>query len=105
MRYQHASDIGADLQRLKRDTESERAKISAPVSPTISIAKRWKIAVPALFLILALSVVSYLHLRHGPKLTDKDTIVLADFTNATGDSVFDDTLRQGIAVQLANRLS
>jgi eukaryotic-like serine/threonine-protein kinase len=101
LRYQHASDIGADLQRLKRGTESERAKISAPVTPTISTGKRWKIIVPALFLILALSVTSYLHLRHAPKLTDKDTIVLADFTNATGDPVFDDTLRQGMAVQLA----
>ena len=36
-----------------------------------------------------------------PTLTDKDTIVLADFTNTTGDPVFDDTLRQGLAVQLA----
>jgi hypothetical protein len=35
-----------------------------------------------------------------PKLTDKDTIVLADFTNRTGDAVFDGTLRQGLAVQL-----
>ena len=35
-----------------------------------------------------------------PTLTDKDTIVLADFTNTTGDPVFDDTLRQGLAVQL-----
>ena len=35
-----------------------------------------------------------------PKLTDKDTIVLADFDNTTGDPVFDDTLRQGLAVQL-----
>jgi serine/threonine protein kinase len=101
LRYQHASDIRADLQRLKRGTESERANISAPITATISTGKRWKIVVPALFLILALSVASYLHLRHGPKLTDKDTIVLADFTNATGDPVFDDTLRQGMAVQLA----
>jgi eukaryotic-like serine/threonine-protein kinase len=40
LRYQHASDIRADLQRLKRGTESERAKISAPVTPTISTGKR-----------------------------------------------------------------
>ena len=33
-------------------------------------------------------------------MTDKDTIVLAEFTNQTGDPVFDDTLRQGLAVQL-----
>ena len=36
----------------------------------------------------------------GAALTDKDTIVLAEFTNTTGDPVFDDTLRQGLAVQL-----
>src|SRR4029453_13905046 len=35
-----------------------------------------------------------------PKLTEKDTIVLADFENKTGDSVFDDTLRQGLSVEL-----
>src|SRR5260370_10112428 len=35
-----------------------------------------------------------------PKLTGKDTIVLADFVNKTGDPVFDDTLRQGLAVEL-----
>jgi serine/threonine protein kinase len=40
LRYQHASDIRADLQRLKRGTESERAKISAPVTPTIITGKR-----------------------------------------------------------------
>jgi serine/threonine protein kinase/tetratricopeptide (TPR) repeat protein len=101
LRYQHASEIRADLQRVKRGTESERANITAPVTPTISTGRRWKIVVPALFLILALSVASYLYFRHGPQLTDKDTIVLADFTNATGDPVFDDTLRQGMAVQLA----
>ena len=44
---------------------------------------------------------SYVRSRHSAKLTDKDTIVLADFTNATGDPVFHDTLRQGMAVQLA----
>jgi eukaryotic-like serine/threonine-protein kinase len=41
-------------------------------------------------------------LRHrAHKLTDKDTVVLADFTNSTGDPVFDGTLRQGLAVQLS----
>jgi hypothetical protein len=38
--------------------------------------------------------------RQPPPLTDKDTIVLAEFTNTTGDPVFDETLRQGLAVQL-----
>ena len=41
-----------------------------------------------------------LYLHRTPKLTDKDTIVLADFDNKTGDPVFDDTLRQGLSVEL-----
>src|SRR5262249_18042383 len=42
----------------------------------------------------------YLRSRRTPLLTEKDTIVLADFTNTTGDPVFDDTLKQGLRVQL-----
>src|SRR5579864_7059121 len=49
---------------------------------------------------LALGASSYFLFHRKPKLTDKDTIVLADFSNTTGDPVFDDTLRQGMAVQL-----
>ena len=56
--------------------------------------------VPAAAAVLALSVAGYFYLHRAPKLTDKDTIVLADFTNTTGDPVFDGTLRQGMAVQL-----
>jgi len=65
-----------------------------------SIGKHWKLIVPAIVAVLALSVAGYFYLRRTPKLTDKDTIVLADFTNTTGDPVFDGTLRQGLAVQL-----
>jgi eukaryotic-like serine/threonine-protein kinase len=43
---------------------------------------------------------AYFLLHRAPHLTDRDTIVLADFTNTTGDPVFDETLRQGLAVQL-----
>jgi DNA-binding winged helix-turn-helix (wHTH) protein/tetratricopeptide (TPR) repeat protein len=64
------------------------------------IANRWKLIVPAIAVVLALSVSGYFYLHRTPKLTDKDTIVLADFGNTTGDSVFDGTLRQGLAVQL-----
>ena len=42
----------------------------------------------------------FFYFQRAPKLTDKDTIVLADFTNTTGDPVFDGTLRQGLSVQL-----
>ena len=71
---------------------------ATPASP--SIGKRWKVIVPAIVAVLALSVGGYFYFRRTPKLTDKDTIVLADFSNTTGDSVFDGTLRQGLAVQL-----
>jgi tetratricopeptide (TPR) repeat protein len=50
--------------------------------------------------ILALAAAAYFSLHRAPKLTAKDTIVLADFENKTGDPVFEETLRQGLAVQL-----
>ena len=49
---------------------------------------------------LALSVAGYVYFHRSTSLTDKDTIVLAEFENKTGDPVFDDTLRQGLSVQL-----
>jgi tetratricopeptide (TPR) repeat protein len=99
LRYQHASDMRTDLQRLKRDTDPGRATISAQIEPTTGIAKRWKVVVAAA-IVLASVVAGYVYFRRAPRLTDKDTIVLADFTNTTGDPVFDGTLRQGLAVQL-----
>jgi len=50
LRYQHAAEIRADLQRLKRDTDSGRV-----------IAKRWKAIVPAAAAVLALSVAGYFY--------------------------------------------
>ena len=71
----------------------------APGAPA-SIGKRWMLIAPASVAVLALLFASYSYLRRAPKLTDKDTIVLADFANSTGDPVFDSTLRRGLAVQL-----
>src|SRR5713226_8421910 len=62
--------------------------------------KLWKIAVAALLVILIVAGGLYYYSRQSKALTDKDTIVLADFTNTTGDPVFDGTLRQGLASQL-----
>ena len=100
LRYQHASEIRTDLQRLKRDTDSARVTASAKPAAATGIGKRWKVIVPAAVAVLALFVGGYFYFHRTPKLTDKDTIVLADFTNTTGDPVFDGTLRQGLAVQL-----
>jgi len=52
-------------------------------------------------LLLAAAAGTFQLFRHRPVvLSEKDTVVLADFANSTGDPVFDGTLRQGMAVQL-----
>jgi eukaryotic-like serine/threonine-protein kinase len=61
----------------------------------------WKSMAPAGVAVLALAVVGYFYFPRAPKLTGRDTIVLTDFVNTTGDSVFDDTLKQGLRVQLS----
>lgn len=61
---------------------------------------RWPAAAAVAFLALAAGAVTFFFLHRRPVLMAKDTIVLADFTNSTGDPVFDGTLRQGLAVQL-----
>jgi DNA-binding winged helix-turn-helix (wHTH) protein/tetratricopeptide (TPR) repeat protein len=62
---------------------------------------RWKFAVPIAIPILAFAAAAYFFTHRNRALTEKDTIVIADFSNSTGDPVFDDTLKQGLAVQLA----
>ena len=85
----------------KAPTQEQPASSSpATTGAPTGTGTRWKLIVPAIVALLALSVGGYFYLRRTPKLTDKDTIVLGDFSNTTGDSVFDGTLRQGLAVQL-----
>ncbi|MGH8092440.1 MAG: adenylate/guanylate cyclase domain-containing protein [Chthoniobacterales bacterium] len=67
---------------------------------TVRGRKLGKIAVLALLVILLVLGGLYYRSSQGKPLTDKDTIVLADFANTTGDPVFDGTLRQGLASQL-----
>jgi Flp pilus assembly protein TadD/predicted Ser/Thr protein kinase len=105
LRYQSAADIRTELQRLQRDTEFRRAAVSTPeaaLKPALKSTRfRWTAAIGAAMLVVGLAVVGSLHFfRKGHILTGKDTIVLADFTNTTGDQVFDDTLKQALAVDL-----
>jgi len=102
LRYQSAAEIRTDLQRLKRDTESARlpASTSAAVRLSEQRSLRRKVVVPAGIAVVVFTLGGYFYFHQTPKLTEKDTIVLADFTNTTGDLVFDSTLRQGLAVQL-----
>jgi serine/threonine protein kinase/Tfp pilus assembly protein PilF len=100
LRYQHASEIRTDLQRLKRDTTSGRVITSKRAGPSTELSRRWKMVAPAIAAVLAILAAAYFYVHRRPKLTNKDTIVLADFDNKTGDPVFDGTLRQGLSVQL-----
>jgi tetratricopeptide (TPR) repeat protein len=105
LRYQHASEIRSDLQRLKRDTESGRLTASSVrtavlEAPTAHKKGLWKIAVPILLVGALIAGGLYYSSRPPKTLTEKDTIVLADFDNKTGDAVFDDALKQALAVEL-----
>ena len=62
---------------------------------------RWTVLAPIGFLLAALGAGAFFLFNRGPVLSERDTIVLADFTNSTGDAVFDGALKQGLAVQLA----
>jgi eukaryotic-like serine/threonine-protein kinase len=97
LRYQRASDVRADLQRLRRDSGSALATGLTATPP-----RRWTMVLAAASTaVLTLSVAASVYFyRAGPTLTEKDTIVLADFENKTGEPVFDDTLRQGLSVDL-----
>jgi serine/threonine protein kinase/tetratricopeptide (TPR) repeat protein len=139
LRYQHASDMRAELQRLKRDTESAHGAASrlhsanaqdatsalagaAPpasgsvpfaASPSSSAAVKvgtvpttegrlWKAILPVGAIVIALAILGIFYYRShvARRLAEKDTVVLADFTNTTGDPVFDDTLKTALTVSL-----
>ena len=144
LRYQHASEMRAELQRLKRDTESGRRIVadeppaeasfssqpssqasSQPSSqrPSGSVASVpisasqaggsaqhqpanrasvpvWAWAATGVLLAAAIAGGVYWRSHSTPTLTEKDSILVADFVNTTGDPVFDGTLKQALAVQL-----
>src|SRR5208282_5982623 len=108
LRYQHASEMRTDLQRLKRDSESgHSAAASAGTVAVPAAAGRgtlWKVAVSVLLVVLLVVFLIegglYYRSHRSKPLTDKDTIVLADFANSTGDAVFDDTLKTGLSISL-----
>jgi tetratricopeptide (TPR) repeat protein len=66
----------------------------------VSPVRRGAYMAAGIAVILAMCAAVYFYLHRAPKLTAKDTVVLGDFENKTGDPVFDQTLRQGLAVQL-----
>jgi tetratricopeptide (TPR) repeat protein/predicted Ser/Thr protein kinase len=130
LRYQSATEMRADLQRLRRDTESGRAATagvgrvgaarqcvpphsvqetavaSSPAAKAGRVSaggsKLWRFFVPAAAIAMAVAIAAtfYYSSHHAKALTEKDTVVLADFANSTRDPVFDDTLKQTLSVAL-----
>ena len=137
LRYQHASELRAELKRVKRDTDSSRSVMAAPVEePPPAVAatasgaavkassgritaappsaqaapapvapapagRSWKIPVAvAVLFILAIGGGLYWRSHRAPALTEKDSVLIADFANTTGDPVFDGSLKTALAVDL-----
>jgi len=111
LRYQSAADIRTDLQRLKRDSAPGRTAAPEKHAPAARSpfppSARWGLATGIFVIVGFLAAIAFNlggirndFFTRAHALTDKDMIVLADFTNTTGDPVFDGTLRQGLSVQL-----
>ena len=81
---------------IERDAESPQLSASRHIQK-----KRWGILVMAGAFTIALATGAFFHFHRAPALTETDTIVLLDFANSTGDTVFDDTLKQALSIQLS----
>src|SRR5437867_6255631 len=125
-RYQTIKDLLIDLRNLRKELElsAEMERSAPPISAramssgqsaaatahsassaeyiVTEIKQHKRAAVGALALILIASAASffYFHRTKASPLTEKDTILIADFVNTTGDAVFDGALKQALAVQL-----
>jgi eukaryotic-like serine/threonine-protein kinase len=135
LRYQHASEMRADLQRLKRDTESGKVRpslagpegsssgeggtsrrlradsstltaVTRPVSGEVSGVvppwgkRAWRIGIFVASAAVVVTAGLYFRPHRGVALTEKDTVMLTDFANRTEDRVFDEALKEALAVNL-----
>jgi eukaryotic-like serine/threonine-protein kinase len=127
LRYQTAGEFRADLKRLRRDSESGRSAAVSAAIPTlsglasaaspvtsvaassaavpksalrVSLARRSKFILPAAAVVVLLAALSPFYFRRVHALTERDSIVLTDFINTTGDQIFDRTMKQALEVDL-----
>jgi len=105
LRYQHAADIRADLQRVKRDSESGRVVAASTASRAKTTLhsrgdRRWIIL--AVFVVLAAIGIGIYKYRSRPVLpaNGRASLYVAEFTNATGETIFDDVLRAIVGYEL-----
>ena len=120
-RYQHASELLQDLKNLQSDQSASASAVATkPIDtrsktgksvlvaktnhPTSRLSKRSSKLLVALVVTVTLGIISMLLLSYrskGTRLSEKDTIVLADFTNTTGEEIFDKTLKEAAHLDLA----
>ena len=108
LRYQSAKELRGDLRRLQRETESGRpgsysggrSSLRKAMTPARSLSAKALLAAAVVIALLAAGVFFYRRRQESSRLNERDTIVLADFANTTGDAVFDDTLKQALSVSL-----
>jgi DNA-binding winged helix-turn-helix (wHTH) protein/Flp pilus assembly protein TadD len=75
-------------------------KAGPPETENRGRAASWLWPAMGVTVLIGASVGGYRYLHRGPTLTEKDTVLVSDFVNTTGDPVFDGALRQGVTVQL-----
>jgi eukaryotic-like serine/threonine-protein kinase len=117
LRYQSAADLAADLHRVRRDLSAFRSASHAPVQPSAAAdvkrsgsaaapagaapSRRWRWWVPGVGGAVAVAAAAALfYSQRGPVLTDRDTVLVADFVNTTGETIFDGTLQQALTIGL-----
>lgn len=128
LRYQTAGELRADLRRLRRDAESGRYDAVSAGTPVlsggasaassvtlaaassggvpksalrVSLARRWKFILPTTAVVVLLAALTPFYFRRAQALTERDSLVLTDFINTTGDPIFDRTLKQALEVDLS----
>lgn len=105
LRYQTASEIRGDLEKLAASLKLSPGSAAGDALTVKSGGrgrKLWRVLTPSFILLVAAVIFGIVYYRSqmAVRVTEKDTVVIADFSNSTGDAVFDDALKQGLTIAL-----